>query len=846
MRQWGRTSRTAKKGLLSILIFVGLFGSALTISRSAQALGLPRVLLSISVAPVADSIGVGQTAQYTATGLYSDLSMKDLTSSVTWSSSDTTTASISSGGLATGLATGLSTITATDPSSLIDGTSVLTVTPAVLLSISVAPVADSIGVGQTAQYTATGLYSDLSMKDLTSSVTWSSSDTTTASISSGGLATGLATGLSTITATDPSSLIDGTSVLTVTPAVLLSISVAPVADSIGVGQTAQYTATGLYSDLSMKDLTSSVTWSSSDTTTASISSGGLATGLATGLSTITATDPSSLIDGTSVLTVTPAVLLSISVAPVADSIGVGQTAQYTATGLYSDLSMKDLTSSVTWSSSDTTTASISSGGLATGLATGLSTITATDPSSLIDGTSVLTVTPAVLLSISVAPVADSIGVGQTAQYTATGLYSDLSMKDLTSSVTWSSSDTTTASISSGGLATGLATGLSTITATDPSSLIDGTSVLTVTPAVLLSISVAPVADSIGVGQTAQYTATGLYSDLSMKDLTSSVTWSSSDTTTASISSGGLATGLATGLSTITATDPSSLIDGTSVLTVTPAVLLSISVAPVADSIGVGQTAQYTATGLYSDLSMKDLTSSVTWSSSDTTTASISSGGLATGLATGLSTITATDPSSLIDGTSVLTVTPAVLLSISVAPVADSIGVGQTAQYTATGLYSDLSMKDLTSSVTWSSSDTTTASISSGGLATGLATGLSTITATDPSSLIDGTSVLTVVPGTPVPTLSMSPSSGRRHTAVSITGTGFSSGQIVTVTYMSGRKRPKVAKTVLCSATVENDGTFSCNAVIPRKHRAGRPGQKSVVATEPNGTQASTTFTLLRR
>jgi uncharacterized protein YjdB len=931
LRQKGPTSRTAKTGWLAILLVVGFLCSALTTPGSAHALGLPRilltitvapvadsigvgqteqytatgnysdlstknltadvswsssdttaasissgglttglatglstitatdpstsiagtailtvipaVLLTITVAPVADSIGVGQTEQYTATGNYSDLSTKNLTADVSWSSSDTTAASISSGGLTTGLATGLSTITATDPSTSIAGTAILTVIPAVLLTITVAPVADSIGVGQTEQYTATGNYSDLSTKNLTADVSWSSSDTTAASISSGGLTTGLATGLSTITATDPSTSIAGTAILTVIPAVLLTITVAPVADSIGVGQTEQYTATGNYSDLSTKNLTADVSWSSSDTTAASISSGGLTTGLATGLSTITATDPSTSIAGTAILTVIPAVLLTITVAPVADSIGVGQTEQYTATGNYSDLSTKNLTADVSWSSSDTTAASISSGGLTTGLATGLSTITATDPSTSIAGTAILTVIPAVLLTITVAPVADSIGVGQTEQYTATGNYSDLSTKNLTADVSWSSSDTTAASISSGGLTTGLATGLSTITATDPSTSIAGTAILTVIPAVLLTITVAPVADSIGVGQTEQYTATGNYSDLSTKNLTADVSWSSSDTTAASISSGGLTTGLATGLSTITATDPSTSIAGTAILTVIPAVLLTITVAPVADSIGVGQTEQYTATGNYSDLSTKNLTADVSWSSSDTTAASISSGGLTTGLATGLSTITATDPSTSIAGTAILTVIPAVLLTITVAPVADSIGVGQTEQYTATGNYSDLSTKNLTADVSWSSSDTTAASISSGGLTTGLATGLSTITATDPSTSIAGTAILTVIPGTPVSTLSLSPARGRPHTAVIITGTGFVPGQNVTVTYMSGRRRPRLAKTVLCSTTVEIDGTFSCNAVIPRKRRAGRAGQKSLVATEQNGTQATTTFTL---
>jgi uncharacterized protein YjdB len=355
--------------------------------------------------------------------------------------------------------------------------------------------------------------------------------------------------------------------------------------------------------------------------------------------------------------------------------------------------------------------------------------------------------------------------------------------------------------------------------------------------------VAPVADSIGVGQTEQYTATGTYSDLSTKNLTASVTWSSSITTTSSISSSGLATGLATGATTITATDSSSHIAGTSLLTVIPAVLLSISVAPVADSIGVGQTEQYTATGTYSDLSTKNLTDDVTWSSSDGSTASVSTEGLAAALAPGVTAITATDPSSGTAGSALLTVLPAVLLSISVSPVADSVGVGQTEQYTATGIYSDLSTTDLTDDVTWASSGSTTSSISSSGLATGLAPGLTTITATDSSSGTAGSALLTVTTGSSAPTLSLSRSSGRRHSAVSFTGSGFSSGQTVTMNYVSGRKRPRRASPVLCSSMVAHDGTFSCNGAIPGRHRAGRPGQKSVVATEADGTTATATFTL---
>ena len=161
-------------------------------------------------------------------------------------------------------------------------------------------------------------------------------------------------------------------------------------------------------------------------------------------------------------------------------------------------------------------------------------------------------------------------------------------------------------------------------------------------------------------------------------------WASSDTATASISTAGLATGAGTGATDITATDPSSLVQGTAVLTVTPATLVSITVSPVADSIAQGKTEQFTATGTYSDLSTENLTDSVTWASSDTATATVSTTGLATGVGTGAATITATDPSSLINGTAALTVTPATLVAITVSPTVDSIASGQTEQFTRHG------------------------------------------------------------------------------------------------------------------------------------------------------------------
>jgi hypothetical protein len=105
----------------------------------------------------------------------------------------------------------------------------------------------------------------------------------------------------------------------------------------------------------------------------------------------------------------------------------------------------------------------------------------------------------------------------------------------------------------------------------------------------------------------------------------------------------------------------------------------------------------------------------------------------------------------------LTVLPAPLVSIAVTPTAASVNVGQTQQFTATGNYGDGSTQNLSSSVTWHSSNTTVASISTTGMATGLAAGSSNITATS-GAITSNTAVLTVNPAVATAALTVSSSS----------------------------------------------------------------------------------------
>jgi hypothetical protein len=504
-------------------------------------------LESIAVTPVSASIAKGLTQAFVATATYSDGSTADVTASATWASSATTVATMS-GNVATGVGLGTSTISATV--GAVTGSATLTVTAPTLVSIGVSPTLPSIAKGTTLAFTATGTYTDASTVDLTSSVTWASSATAVATISAGGVATGVSAGTTTISAT-LGALGDSTT-LTVTAATLVSMVVAPVTPSIASGTSVSFTATGTYSDGTTQDLTTQVAWSSSKPTVATISAAGLATGIAAGTTTIAAS--LGAIGDSTVLTVTSATLTSIQVTPVNPSIAKSTTQQFTATGTYNDGTTQDLTTQVAWSSSATAVATIAATGLATGVAAGTTTIAAT--LSGITGSTTLTVTSATLTSITVTPANAHVALTYYLQYTATGTFSDGTTQNLTSLVTWSSSQTTVAKISnaigaSHGRATVVGLGTTTITATYIG--VSGSTTLVGTNATLVSIAVTPPSMTLHRHNKQQLTATGTFSDGTTLDLTTQVSWKSTSNKNANVNATGTVSANKVGTATITAT-----------------------------------------------------------------------------------------------------------------------------------------------------------------------------------------------------------------------------------------------------------------------------------------------------
>lgn len=306
--------------------------------------------------------------------------------------------------------------------------------------------------------------------------------------------------------------------------------------------------------------------------------------------------------------------------------------------------------------------------------------------------------------------------------------------------------------------------------------------------------------SLPKGTTLQLTAAASLSDGAAWDCTIDATWSSSDPAVAAVQ-GGLVTAVGEGTAVVSATCSGA--QSTVQVTVTGAVLVSIAVASPAP-LPAGATAQLSARGTYSDASEHDLTLTAAWSSSDETRATVSSDAATAGLVTGVSPGDAVVTAAVgaVAGTAAVTVLAPQLATVDVAPIDPVIDVGSTVALGAAGTYTDDSTADLTSVVTWTSSDPLVVTVSATGVATGVAPGSATITATEPGTGLSATTIVTVVPAwVPVQLAYLSLSRG------SISGGGTVTGTVVLT-------RAAEADMVVALATSDPVATVPASVTVP--------------------------------
>ncbi len=756
----------------------GVNNDGSTVKDTATITVTDAIVKALQVTPTNETTPVGLTKAFIAKAIFSDNSTRIVTNdpAISWSSSDTDIATIITGqangnGVATGEMPGTVTITAkgTAGGTTFEGSAMLTVSDAIVTELQVAPTTETTPAGLTKAFTAIAVLSDSHTVDVTNdpAITWSTDNTSVASIVSGetsgnGIATGESAGSVTVTAEGSVNgmTLSDTATLTVTDAIITALEVTPVTETVPVGLSKPFTATAILSDgKTTIDVTDSplISWTSSTPTTATINASGLATGVEVGTVTVKAagvTPEGTQLSDTATLEVTDAIITSLQVTPVTETTPKGLSKTFTATAIFSDgTSTLNVTDdpSISWSSSDVNTATISSGltsgnGEATGVEVGTVTITAqgsTPEGTSVEGTATLTVTDAIVTALQVTPPLETTPKGLTKAFTATALMSDGTDVPVTDNVavSWSTSDSafatiTTGQVSGNGVATGENVGKVTVIATGTvgGETFEGTAQLTVTNAVATSLAVTPADASVAKGLTQQYIATLTLSDDSTEDVTAEAATSWTSGSAATINAVGLAKGESVGEAQITASgtyDGVTLSD-TQTLTVTAAEMTSLEVTPETAEIAKGRTQQFTAKAIFTDTSTQDVTAyaDTSWVSS-TNAASLSgaTAGLASGDNVGDTVVTATYNG--FSDTADLTVTAAVLESIVVTPDPIEVGIGsdKTGTLTATGYYSDGTTPDITSLVDWTGQDTTIATVEAGGLVTGAFAGSTSTIAT---------------------------------------------------------------------------------------------------------------------
>ena len=335
--------------------------------------------------------------------------------------------------------------------------------------------------------------------------------------------------------------------------------------------------------------------------------------------------------------------------------------------------------------------------------------------------------------VSVVPGTATIVEGTTQQLSAT--VSPSNADD--TSVNWSSSNTTIATVDTNGLVTAVAEGTATLTVTTTDGSFEATSTITVERAAInvTGVSVIPDITTLVAGNTQQLSATVSPSNADNQG----VNWSSNNTSVATVNQNGFVTAVSQGSATITVTTIDGNFLATSVITVEAASIpvTGININPSSVIVVEGATELLIATILPVDADDP----SVIWLSSSTTIATVDSNGLVTAITEGSATITAATNNGNFSASSVITVEPAsvAVTGINVNPGSATIVEGATELLAATVQPANADDP----SVIWFSSNTTSATVDSNGLVTAISEGSATITATTNDGGFSASTLITV-------------------------------------------------------------------------------------------------------
>ncbi len=545
-------------------------------------------------------------------------------------------------------------------------------------------------------------------------VVWSSSDSAVASVDSTGVVSGITPGSTIITVTTADGGFTDTCDVTVTvkPVSVTGVTINKGTSWILTGGTEQLSA-----EISPVNATNqNLTWASEDAAIVYVDASGLVTARTAGSTTITVTANDGNFKANCLFTV------SDSPVPIT---GIAQNKQVTviergrSERLYTSITPLNATNqNIKWSSSNTGIATVNVFGTVTGVSEGTARITAES----IDGgftaycDCVIVAESVSVSGVSIVETSVVIAAGFSEQLTALIAPSNASNQN----VTWSSSNSSIASVDSSGKVTGIAEGSAVITVTTS----DGSKQASCN---CLISSIITEVESVSLNKTSttieKDRAEQLFASVA-PDLASdkSVIWTSSNSSIAAVNGSGVVTGKGLGSATITVTSVNgSKTDACLCTVATEAVIVQSITIPETLTLYAETSSPLPVTFTPSGATNQN----VTWASSNSSIASVNSSGVVTSGATaGTAIITATS----VDGSkmdSCLVTVKIPLVSINLVPSTSTI-TSISGTSTITVVYNPAGASD--QGVTYKSLNPGIASVNASGVVTAISPGTATITA----------------------------------------------------------------------------------------------------------------------
>ncbi|CEN54582.1 hypothetical protein CCAND93_960013 [Capnocytophaga canis] len=374
-------------------------------------------------------------------------------------------------GKVTGVASGTVYITATTEDSKKTATCKVTVSKKVITVAYVSLDNETITLleGDTKTLVATVSPTNATNKK----ITWTTTDKTIATVDANGKVTAITAGVVSITATTEDGGKKASCRVTVEKNIVAvtNVSIQPESIVLAIGNQRQLSATVSPTNATNKK----VTWTSADPSIATVTANGKVTGVASGTVYITATTEDGGKKASCKVTVESVIAVTnVSIQPETITLPVGDELQLTATVSPTNATNKK----VTWTTANAGIAKVDNHGKVTGVASGTVYITATTEDGGKTATCKVSVTTPIIqvTSINIQPGTATVTVGGEQQLTANVLPTNATNK----AVTWTSGNTSIATVSSSGKVTGVASGTVYITATTEDGSKTATCKVTVT------------------------------------------------------------------------------------------------------------------------------------------------------------------------------------------------------------------------------------------------------------------------------------------------------------------------------------------------------------------------------